>query len=739
MTIFSQKLGRMKYLAVNPNIAQPVFDIEEGTYNKTQIVQISFPGVGKFPIFYSLGFDIGFQKYWGPIAIKETVTIRAFMVIGNQRSEITTGTFTIVKKDIPVKGHAMIIGGAEHCQEIHKKIIDLSGGPDKAKIAFMPASSAEPYESGMDRFKRFSELGGLSIDMQKVPEDDNGKKDFSSILNESRFWILPDALIDDQNSPSRDESLWRTNGFKKEYAEKLRDGGYNIVFLAGGNQARYMKCLFYPDGTEGPVLAIIREIYEEHGGVIAGTSAGGAFLSRIMILGGGSYGSMLDGVFYQDVILHDYFDTYKPFKNRVWLGTGAGIVNRRLLTDTHFVKRGRFGRLITGCLYLKKQTGNNTVGVGVDEDTAVVVCPDNSYEVVGASSVLVVDTSEAVLETAIEPGRYKASNIRIHYLEAGDRFFVDESSGSTSVETSKSEKIGEEMLDNEHYSFEPDLFGRYRLKTWLYDNLIKSKSYDLIGFELNDNQEDSSDSIFHFEDVKDEKTFNIFKKYYDLEKYGSVLFRFRKSGSFEAYHGQSKYNSWGDRDRYYPDLKPFEKEGYSAKNIYVDIMHLTLINYPDISDGYDIPLKSSYKDRIEEWKEIFKKNKKNRFGMVAIPVDDENIEIRCLMLDYAYYDYDRNGRYSPPRLMERWETDYRNSRYDYDIMEINRASGAKVYIGNELYGSTDNFGKINIKTKDRFVDIKVEYEYDRVSHELEMKNLLLPISEAVMKFSEGNS
>jgi cyanophycinase len=726
----------MKYLAINPNIAKPIFDVPEGTYDRTQILQISFPGIGKFPIFYSLGHEIGFQKYWGPITINKSTVVRAFMVIGNQRSEEEKIELKIDREKASQKGKAVIIGGAEHCQEIHQGIIQMAGGPEKARIAFLPASSSEPYESGMDRFKRFSELGGLNIDYDKVPNDDRGEKDFSSILNNSKFWILPGALIDDANTVHVDESLWRTNGFKKEYAEKLRDGGYNIIFLSGGNQARYMKCLFYPDGTEGPVLSIIREIYEDHGGIVAGTSAGGAFLSRIMMLGGGSYGSMIDGVFYQDVIVHDYFDTYKPFKNRVWLGNGAGMLSPEIITDTHFIARGRFGRLITACLYLKKQTGSNMIGIGVDEDTAVVVHEDGMYEVVGASGALFVDTSEAELQTSIEPGRYRAKNIRLNYLEHGDQICFDPGSKSACVQIKKSQKITEKDHKDQDYKFEVDVFGKNRISDWLCKNLFLTSAKDAIGVELIDNLEDSSDSIFYFEDAVDKRSFKLFKQYYDLVRYGSALIRFKKTETTEAYFGKNTYHWWGSRDRYYPDIEKVEHEGFSFRDVYADVLHLTLLNFPDFSDGYDIPLKSFYEGREDDWREIFKKNKKLRLGMMVIPKNCTKLDIRVFFLDYAYCDDDRNGRYSPPRLMERYETDYRGRRFDYDIAEMDEAQKAKVFVDGKLIGETDQFGQVVFDTKKRFVDIRVEHESLHHTIEVEMKNLMLPITESVMKFSD---
>lgn len=736
----------MKRLIVNTNIRKPVFDVSEGVYEKTQIVIIDFPGEGRFPIYYSTDGSFPDKKYWGPLTISETCTLKAITVIANSRSEVEEATYTINKTGNRKRGHVCIIGGAEHCKEIHQEIVEKAGGANIAKIAFMPASSAEPYEAGMDRKKRFSELANVHIDETLVPKDENGEPDFSHIDNTSNFWIIPDALIDDENRPHTDQSLWRTNGFRKEYAEKLRDGEYNIIFLTGGNQARYMKCLFYPDGTEGPLLSIIKETYKEHGGVIAGTSAGGAFMSPIMMLGGSSYGSMSEGVYFEDVILHDYFDTYQPYTNKVWLGTGAGFISSRLITDTHFVARGRIGRLITACLYLKKQTNRTRIGIGVDEDSAVMAYPDYSYKVIGVSGVVLIDTFKVdINDIIIEKGNYRANNVVIHYLNQGDRFYIDKGSKSTgklSVEIAGKETIYAKKQTDLNIELQPDVFGKDRIKKWLYKALILNKDKETVGIEMIDNLEDSYDFIADFHDVTNDKALKDFKDKHNLVLHGSTLLRFRKSKNTRAYKSTNTYHWWGSRDVEYPNLVKEEYETYSAKNIYVDVIPLRFINFPDFSDGKDIPLKydRAYEERPEEWRRIFDMDKKSKFGIIIIPTQLKNVvEIRSFRLDYAYYDDDRDRQYTPPRLMENPLIEGEKVRFDYDIVEMNAYKNVEIFVNETGKDSTNEFGKKLLQiSENKEVNLVFKFFDKEKKHTklIEIKQIKAPLQKAMIAFSD---
>ena len=479
-------------------ISKPIFNINSGEYNKTQIISIT--NNDNSDIYYSIN-AVDFKKYYGPIAIKSDSIIKAYSKNSNLESEQALCDIKIKKTLQPIKGKLVIIGGAEHCKEIHQKLIDLAGGMDKAKIVFIPSSSSDAYASGIDRVTRFTEMCGFKIDKNLIPTI-NGKQDYSNIEDKSRFWILPVAVKDDLNTnanpedddrtlladesqfPNIDESKWLNNGFSIEVAEKLRDENYNLIFFTGGNQARYMKCFTYPDGTEGPVLSIIREIYEEKDGVVAGTSAGGAVLSDIMMQGGGSYGAIMQGIIHKDTNIENYVDNWHPYESksdgRLWIGKGFGLLNSAFLSDTHFVARGRIGRLITGCLYLKQYKNHNIIGIGSDEDTGVIIYSNGKAEVVGALGAVIVDVSKAnIIEGDVKTGKFVAKNIIVHYLEAGDTFNFNIETGEVKIEGFNSNKVLNTIpasKEGDNTFIEHDIFGRDKFKRAIYQYLANNSA-----------------------------------------------------------------------------------------------------------------------------------------------------------------------------------------------------------------------------------------------------------------------
>jgi cyanophycinase len=147
------------------------------------------------------------------------------------------------------------------------------------------------------------------------------------------------------------------------------------VFFGGGDQARIMDAL---DGT--PFLATLRERYAA-GVVFGGTSAGTAALSSPMITGDGDF-TVVDA---------------RQVKTRAGIGLLPGVI-----LDQHFVKRSRQNRLF-GLVLASPQT----LGVGVDEDTALLVRDNRHAEVVGKGPVVMVDAKArkgALVVTFVWPG-----------------------------------------------------------------------------------------------------------------------------------------------------------------------------------------------------------------------------------------------------------------------------------------------------------------------------------------------
>src|SRR3954466_11464488 len=165
------------------------------------------------------------------------------------------------------------------------------------------------------------------------------------------------------------------------------------IFFTGGNQLRVTTLL---GGT--PVAKLIRQ-RNAQGATVGGTSAGASILSEHMIAGGDEGSSAIDG--------------------SVRLAAGLGLTNRFII-DQHFRQRDRLGRLVTALSY-----NPFAVGIGLDEDTAAFIGPDDTIEVVGARAITLVDTSELGYSSVASARRGAPiciTGIRLHVLTAGATF-----------------------------------------------------------------------------------------------------------------------------------------------------------------------------------------------------------------------------------------------------------------------------------------------------------------------------
>jgi len=166
------------------------------------------------------------------------------------------------------------------------------------------------------------------------------------------------------------------------------------VFLTGGNQLRLSSTI---GGT--PVAEALRRRNRRAGLHVAGTSAGAAILSEHMI----AYGD----------------DGPTPRANSVALAPGLGLT-RRAIIDQHFRQRDRLGRLLTALSYYPEP-----VGIGLDEDTAAFIGPDDVLEVVGSGAITVVDPTEitfASVDSAMRQEPVCITDVRLHVLIEGARF-----------------------------------------------------------------------------------------------------------------------------------------------------------------------------------------------------------------------------------------------------------------------------------------------------------------------------
>ncbi|MEE8528884.1 MAG: cyanophycinase [Gammaproteobacteria bacterium] len=167
------------------------------------------------------------------------------------------------------------------------------------------------------------------------------------------------------------------------------------AFLTGGNQLRLSTTL---GGT--PVARMLRQ-RNAQGMHIAGTSAGAAFMPEHMIAGG--------------------YEGSTPRPELVTLAPGLGLTNR-VVIDQHFRERDRLGRLLTALAY-----NPFAVGVGLDENTAAFIAPDDTLEVVGTGGLTIVDPSEieySSMDSANRGEPVSLIGVRLHILVSGGHYDI---------------------------------------------------------------------------------------------------------------------------------------------------------------------------------------------------------------------------------------------------------------------------------------------------------------------------
>lgn len=187
----------------------------------------------------------------------------------------------------------------------------------------------------------------------------------------------------------------REEADSKKVLERLEK--CNCILFSGGDQLRLCSVL---GGTE--FADILHERFETEPFVIAGTSAGAAAMSNTMICGGD--------------------ETKAYLKGKVELSIGLGFL-REVIIDTHFDARGRFGRLVQA---IAAQPG--AVGIGLDEDTGVVIERGTKMRAIGSSSVVVVDGCNIAHNNIadIRSGMpLSVSNLAVHIMTHSDVFDIN--------------------------------------------------------------------------------------------------------------------------------------------------------------------------------------------------------------------------------------------------------------------------------------------------------------------------
>lgn len=173
----------------------------------------------------------------------------------------------------------------------------------------------------------------------------------------------------------------------------------DAVMFSGGNQLRLSSTF---GGTEFLDILLTR-YHEEENFLVAGTSAGAMAMSNTMIYEGNA--------------------TKAHLKGEVKITTGLGFMDD-VIFDSHFEKRGRFGRLAQAIA-----ANPSCIGIGLGEDTGMLISKGNKMEAIGSGLVMILDGHEirhSNIADIPDGNPISLENLKVHLCEKGNGYMVRE-------------------------------------------------------------------------------------------------------------------------------------------------------------------------------------------------------------------------------------------------------------------------------------------------------------------------
>lgn len=188
----------------------------------------------------------------------------------------------------------------------------------------------------------------------------------------------------------------REQANSEEFNERLHNA--DILWITGGDQLRLTTIL----GGTSFVKLLLQKYHHQENFVIAGTSAGAAAASENMIYQGSSKEALLKG--------------------EIKITSGLGLI-KDVIIDTHFVQRGRIGRLFQAVVSNPK-----ILGIGLGEDTGLLIKHGNSMEAIGSGLVILVD-GRHINDTNITDiplgAPVSIENLVVHVMSYKDKYYLD--------------------------------------------------------------------------------------------------------------------------------------------------------------------------------------------------------------------------------------------------------------------------------------------------------------------------
>ncbi|HXB40780.1 MAG TPA: cyanophycinase [Bacteroidia bacterium] len=270
------------------------------------------------------------------------------------------------------KGKLIIIGGSVDRGSFSESPADLQRTLKFFEKGILKRITIEAVKNKISRFE-------IITTASSIPEEvgDEYVKAFAH-LDVLNVGVLNIKTREEANSP---ENI-------------LRLKNADVVMFTGGDQLR-LTSIF--GGTAFHNLLLDK--YENEDFLISGTSAGAAASSNNMIYQGSSGGALLKG--------------------EVKITGGLGFINN-VIIDTHFVQRGRIGRLLYACA-----SNPVNLGVGLGEDTGLLITQGNGMEAIGSGLIILVDGTNMRRTniTEVEMGEpVSIENLTVHVMSLGDHF-----------------------------------------------------------------------------------------------------------------------------------------------------------------------------------------------------------------------------------------------------------------------------------------------------------------------------
>jgi cyanophycinase len=271
-------------------------------------------------------------------------------------------------------------------QQIKGTLIPIGGNEDKG-ITENEMYTLEFIDEGI-LFHVVKEAGGIDANIVIIPTASSIPKKVGESYLEA-FTTLGCKNISVLDIRSKEDSE------KQSSIELIKSA--DCVMFSGGNQSKITDKI--GDTTIHTIL--VDRYKNEEGFVIAGTSAGAMAMASEMIAGGSASEAFIKGA--------------------VTMYKGLGLIPE-LIIDTHFIRRGRFGRQSEAVAKFP-----NLIGIGLAEDTGMIIKNGNDCTVIGSGMAIVFDgntlthNNEKILE---EGTPMTMANLTIHVLSNSDTYDI---------------------------------------------------------------------------------------------------------------------------------------------------------------------------------------------------------------------------------------------------------------------------------------------------------------------------